>query len=143
MRKSIIIVTILFNILACSKDGQNDVAAIPYIEVDERIDINDPLYQNLNNIGGWAYITAAGSRGIILYRVSTEIVKAYERQCTFDPTSVCSTTDVDPFTLQVNDNDCCGSIFNLTNGIVFQGPATIPLKQYSASIEGTYIVVVN
>jgi len=143
MRKSVFIILMLINILACSKDAQDNAVNIPYIEVNERIDINDPLYQNLNNIQGWAYLDGAGSRGIILYRASTDEVHAYERQCTYDPTTVCSTTDVNPFVLQINDNDCCGSIFNLSNGAVFQGPAIVPLKQYSASLEGTYIVIVN
>jgi nitrite reductase/ring-hydroxylating ferredoxin subunit len=142
MKKPFFIILMLISFISCTKDENETIAGIPYVEVDEKVDINDAKFQKLNQIGGWAYLDA-GARGIILYRPSNEIVLAYERQCPYDAVSVCSTIDLNPFTLKINDNDCCGSEYNLTNGSVFKGPATRPLKQYIAFLEGDIIVVRN
>ena len=126
----------------CDKQDPNQVAGVPYVEVNQTVNINDPKYQELKNVGGWAYLLA-GSRGIILYRESTGVVRAYERHCTYDPIQVCSTVDMDVTLLQANDNDCCGSVFSIVNGGIIKGPASRPLIQYQTSFDGTTIVVTN
>jgi nitrite reductase/ring-hydroxylating ferredoxin subunit len=142
MQKVIILGLLLIMGISCSKESTQADSAIPYVPVNETVNINDPKYVNLKNIGGWAYLIG-GSRGIILYRESTEVVRAYERQCTFDPIEVCSTVDMDAALLQANDADCCGSIFSLLNGAIIKGPASRPLIQYQTTFDGTNITVTN
>ena len=132
----------LLIVSSCSKDSNDQNVAIPYVPVNERISINDPLYNDLRNISGWAYLNA-GSRGIILYRESTEVVKAYERQCTYDPQEVCSTIDMELGLLQANDFDCCGSVFNIATNTILKGPASRPLIQYDVVFDGTWVTVSN
>ena len=106
------------------------------------VNINDLLYNDLNNVGGWAYLTA-GSKGIILYRESLENVSAFERHCTFDPTEVCSQVDMHVSLLQANDNDCCGSVFSISSRSIIKGPASRPLIEYETQFDGTYVIVTN
>lgn len=129
-------------LFSCTKEEQQDNVAIPYVPVNEKININDPLYTELTNIGGWVYLNA-GSRGIILYRESTEIVRAFERHCTYDPTEVCSTVDMDAALLLANDNDCCGSVFNIATRNIQKGPASKALLEYATTFDGTFVVVTN
>ena len=142
MRQVLILSLLLIAAVSCDKETAQADVAIPYVPVNEQININDPKYGNLKNIGGWAYLIG-GSRGIILYRESTGFVRAYERQCTFDPVEVCSTVDMDAALLQANDADCCGSIFSLLNGSIIKGPASRPLLQYQTSFDGVIITVTN
>jgi len=134
----------LIIIVSCSKDQKEQDIPIPYVPVNERININDPLYNNLTNVGGWAYLNA-GSKGIILYRESTEKISAFERHCTYDPSEVCSQVDmIGGGLLQANDNDCCGSVFGINSRSIIKGPASRPLIEYSAQFDGTsYVVVTN
>jgi hypothetical protein len=127
---------------SCSKENQQQNTAIPYVEINEKISINDPKYSALANVGGWVYYTA-GSRGLILYRESTQLVRAIERHCTYDPTEVCSTVDMDLGLLQANDNDCCGSIFSIQTASILKGPASKPLLEYQTDFDGTYVIVTN
>ncbi|MBD3635734.1 MAG: hypothetical protein HUJ25_00195, partial [Crocinitomicaceae bacterium] len=125
----------LLNAIECKDDNKNN--NIPLVEVNFAIQINDPAYINLQTVGGWEYISG-GSRGIILYRVSQDEFKAYDRHCTFQPSSTCAIVSVDANNITASDN-CCGSTFILTDGSVTKKPANIPLTQYSNSLDGSII----
>lgn len=142
MRLALILLFSTTLFISCDKQSKQAVPGIPYVPVNQKVNINDPKYQSLQNIGGWAYVVG-GSRGIILYRESTESFKAYERQCTYDPIQVCSTLDMDAAVLQANDYDCCGSVFNILNGGISQGPASKALLQYQTSFDGTTVTITN
>ena len=53
---------------------------MPNTIVNVSININLPLYSNLNNPGGWVYVdgATAGSRGLIVVRTASGF-KAYDR----------------------------------------------------------------
>lgn len=125
---------------SCKDDNRNN-SNIPLVEVNFAIPINDPAYLNLQTPGGWEYISG-GSRGIIIYRVSQDEFKAYDRHCTFQPSSTCAIVSVDANNITASDN-CCGSSFILTDGSVTKPPANFPLKQYNTSFDGTIIYVTN
>ena len=91
--------------------------------------------------GGWTYING-GSRGIIIYRASNDVFKAYDRHCTFDSSNSCALVSVEVNNITGFD-DCCGSKFILTDGSVTQGPANLPLKQYQTSFDGNELRIFN
>lgn len=139
------ILTIVFGVLlclSCSKEESGNQTAVPNVPFEERINVNDPSYINLRNIGGWIY-HPGGSRGLIIYHESTNVYRAYERHCTFDPQDVCSTLEMDATNFIVSDFDCCGSQFSIANGYVLQGPAVVPMISYPTSFDGTYLTVTN
>ena len=133
----IIIISLLF--LRCSK---NQDQGIPLVRVDTTIYANNPSFNNISVPGTWMYING-GSRGIIIYRVSNEEFKAYDRHCTFEPDNSCGLVSVDATNIAGVDGDCCGSTFILTDGAVTKGPATLPLKQYQTSFDGSVLKIFN
>ena len=132
----IIITTLLF--LGCSKDEDQ---GIPLYQVGITIYANNPSFNTISVPGTWMYVNG-GSRGIIIYRVSQEEFKAYDRHCTFEPDNSCGLVSVDNTNITGVD-DCCGSTFILTDGAVTKGPATLPLKQYQTSFDGAVLKIFN
>jgi len=131
-------ILIFLFILGCTDEENNN---IPFAEVNQQISLNDPAFNNLQTVGGWVMI-GGGSRGIILYRLSQTEIKAYDRHCTYQPSNVCALVSVDANNFTATD-PCCGSSFLLTNGDVSNPPASIPLKQYNAIIEGNQLFITN
>lgn len=125
-------------LLSC-EDNENN--GVPLVATNIIIQINDPAYQNLSTVGGWEYITG-GSRGIIVYRLSTTEFKAYDRHCTFQPSSTCALVSVHPNNISATDN-CCGSSFSLQNGSVTSPPAAAPLKEYITHFDGSILRITN
>lgn len=138
MQKWFYILLIPILLLGCSKD-QN--ANIPLVPVDITIHLNNPSYNSISVPGGWIYING-GSRGIIIYRISNNEFKAYDRHCTFDSSNSCALVSVDVSNITTLD-DCCGSKFLLTDGSVTKGPANLPLKQYNTSFDGSVLRIFN
>ena len=67
---------------------------VPYVHVDQVINISLPSYSSLNTIGGWKYISG-GSQGIIIYRQSYDQFSAYDRHCTYNADNPCGQASVD------------------------------------------------
>lgn len=122
----------------CKDDENNN---IPLVQVNFQININDPQYINLQTIGGSVEIVG-GSRGIILYRISNEEIRAYDRHCTFQPSNACAIVSVDVTNITATDQ-CCGSTFLMSDGSVTRPPATVPLKRYNTSFDGVFLNVSN
>ena len=115
--------------VSCSKD-QN---IVPYVYVDQYINISLPSYSSLNYIGGWTYITG-GSRGIIIYRQSYDQFSAYDRHCTYNADNPCGKATVDSTNTFV-ECSCDSSRYQLFDGLVIQGPATYSLKNYQTNFD--------
>tara|TARA_R110002049_G_scaffold163790_2_gene329771 strand:- start:1298 stop:1675 length:378 start_codon:yes stop_codon:yes gene_type:complete len=114
---------------------------IPSVIVNIYISTQDPEFIDLTIPTGWVYVTG-GSRGIIIYRVNQDEFKAYDRHCTFDPTSSCGIVEMDLSNVTLSDA-CCGSIFSVFSGIPNQGPAVQRLREYQTSFDGTTLRVFN
>jgi Rieske Fe-S protein len=139
MKNWLYIITILILFLGCTKtEDQN----IPLYQVDITIYANNPSFNNISVPGTWTYVNG-GSRGIIIYRVSNEEFKAYDRHCTYEPNNSCGLVSVDATNITGVDGDCCGSTFILTDGSVTKGPASLPLKQYQTSFDGSVLRIFN
>jgi nitrite reductase/ring-hydroxylating ferredoxin subunit len=131
--------SIIMLAFSCKKDKKEDV--IPYAAVDFYVNILSTQYTELHSVNGWVYVTG-GVRGIILYRKSIDEFMAYERNCTYQPSNTCARVTLDNTNLIAIDS-CCGSKFLMLDGSVIQSPATIPLKQYRTSFDGTTLHVFN
>lgn len=129
---------ILLAFIAC---GDESYSGVPLVDTHISISINDPAYHRLTTVGGWEYLTG-GSRGLIVYRISNTEFKAYDRHCTFQPSSSCALVSVDANNLSASDN-CCGSSFSLLNGSVTSPPARSPLQEYYTSFDGRTLRITN
>jgi hypothetical protein len=132
---------------ACNKD---DGGRLPLPPMDITIDPNSTIYQEVNFVGGWLYLgeqdgVMPPSRGIILYRLSTEQFMAYERTPPFKPDSccnanktVCSSLIVDyPF---VQDT-CTNSKYLILDGSPNSGPSTMTLSMYVTEYNGDLLYI--
>ena len=124
------------------KKQQTTTGSVPTVTVDINLYINNPSYINLSATGGWQYI-AGGVRGILVYRASSSEFKAYDRNCTYQPTNPCSTVDVDNTNIIIRDSSCCSSAFSIVDGSVIQGPAALPLKAYNTTFDGSILHIYN
>ena len=125
-------------IISCKKDA-GDV--VPDVYVNIYIYTTAPEFISINAVGGWVYITG-GSRGIVVYRNSVEEFMAYDRHCTYQPSNSCARIEVEQSNITAVDS-CCGSKFVLTDGSVVNGPASLPLKQYQAMLDGNVLHIFN
>ncbi len=125
----------------CGKDNPVD-ELIPYVLVNFSMNPNSIEYNNLNIVGNWAYVTG-GYRGIIIYHANTNEYKAFERTSPVNfPNDFSCRVSVDDSGLIAVD-PCSGSKFILLDGSPFEGPATLPLKQYQTYFDGLYLRVFN
>mgnify|MGYP006280190613 FL=1 len=114
---------------------------VPSVPVSIMLYTNDPLYFNLQNIGGWQYISG-GVQGIILYRKSAEEFVALERASTQNPSDSKSRIQV------LNDNytlldSVSGSQWSILDGQVIKGPASWGLRLYGTSFNGQSLRIIN
>lgn len=131
--------------------GKNEAPPIDVGYVNFYIYPNSTEYLPLNNVGGYAYVTAnAPSRGIIIYRLSIDEFKAFERTPTYKPDSCCISEPVIQCTKLIVDESmilavdtCSGSKYLLLDGSIVQGPAPYPMVQYQTRFDGEILNVYN
>lgn len=134
---ALLAITAIFN-TGCKKD--RDVQ-VPLVQVDINIDINLPAYNALAVTGGWLYITG-GSEGLIVYRKSPDEFTAMDRHCSYQPENLCRVT-VDDSGIIARDTTCCNSAFLMLDGSVTDGPATLGLKLYHTTFNGSTLHIFN
>ncbi|MFZ5999073.1 MAG: Rieske (2Fe-2S) protein [Bacteroidota bacterium] len=107
---------------------------------DEVINLLLPDYNSLRVDGGFKEINTIGLRGVIVYRVSSTVYRAYERNCSFHPNDACATVNVHQSRLYLTD-PCCGSSFEFEEGNPTGGPAWRPLRQYRTQLSGSTLTI--
>jgi nitrite reductase/ring-hydroxylating ferredoxin subunit len=128
-----VMASVLFH---CNEDPFQD--EIPFVFVDETINLNNFEYSPLNQIGGFVYIEG-GVRGIIIYRQSEDRYLAFERNCPYQPYDECAQVEVDQSTLFMID-PCCSSTFDF-DGYPTGGPAKFPLRQYTTFVNQNFLTI--
>jgi len=112
---------------------------------------NSTEYQQLNTSGGWVYLTGGTlSRGILVYRLSTDEFKAYERTptykpdscCVYSPVEKCAKVIVEESGVIVKDT-CSGTRYLILDGSVIDGPARYALLQYRTEYDGDILHIYN
>ena len=124
MKSSLYILIISLLIASCnSKDNY-----IPEVYVNILVDLNLPLYSDLQVSGNSIFIKG-GVEGIIIYHGVGNDYKVYDRNCSYEPLLACAVID------SVNSGiaycGCCASTFLLAqDGAAANSPALLPLKAY-------------
>lgn len=123
----LMLVVVLF--FGCKKKRNTVQDNIPYQTVNFNVYPNDPLYTRLAVIGGWMYFDK-GVNGIIIYRKTMQDFVAIERTSTHFPDDPNARVKVqsDNFTLK---DTISNSKWQITDGSILSGPATLPLRLYS------------
>ncbi len=124
---------------SCSKEDEAPMGA-----VNLNIDLQNVNNIPLKTINGYLYFYAdgyynAGYQGVIVYRYSEDIFLAYELACPKDHDQA---VEVDKSGL-ILVCPKCHSKFIFTDGSVFEGPARVGLRSYSADYDGARWVYVR
>jgi hypothetical protein len=138
MIKHHLFIYIFLILIAC--EPKVEESGVPNVAVNLEINLNDIDNATLKLIGGYIYADG-GVRGIIIYHESVNSYKAYDRNCTFQPTDPCATVEMHSSGFYIEDT-CCSSSFDLS-GFPTGGPALFPLKEYSVSLSGDILYVYN
>jgi nitrite reductase/ring-hydroxylating ferredoxin subunit len=121
---------------------------IPYAPVNLSLSLAAQEYAALRFDNGAVTIPAKGPagnggvKGVIVVRQSAGIFLAFERNCPYRPYDACATVSLDRNSKQFMRDSCCTSQFDL-KGQVTGGPAPLPLKQYSVSVQGNLLSITN
>ena len=138
-------------ITACNKD---DGDRLPLPPVDITIDPNSTIYQELNITGGWMYLDETDgaeypSRGIIVYRLTSDQFVAFERTPPFKPDSCCNAAKtictqliVDNYFPYVMDT-CTLSKYLILDGSPVSGPSSMSLGMYVTEYYGDLLYIHN
>ncbi len=138
-------------IISCGKTkGYNPDIPPAMVQIDIQPDAI--FYQKLNTVGGWIYLKngdpgvylSPESRGVIIYRLSQDVFKVYDRIPPNNPNKCGNTTQ-----LIVGDNypfakdPCTLDLYQLLDGNLFKGNGVYPMIQYKSYYDGTSLHVYN
>ena len=137
---SIALLIFLLSLTSCKPDLYDDPIPDGFFP-DIKISLSLPEYTALSFDGGTLNIDG-GVRGIILYRKSSLVYIAYERNCSFHPNEACATIEVHTSKLFLIDT-CCGSSFDLDEGTPTGGPAWRPLRKYRTFLNRSELTITS
>ena len=121
---------------------------IPYAPVNLSLSLAAQEYAALRFDNGAVTIPAkglagnGGVKGVIVVRQSAGTFLAFERNCPYQPYNTCALVSLDRNSKLFMRDSCCTSQFDL-KGQVTGGPAPLPLKQYSVSVQGNLLNITN
>ena len=143
--KIIILLVVLFlGVTACNKDDKNDQVDVGYVNIT--INPNSTEYLELNIVSGWVYLVASPpSRGIIVYRMSQDEFKAFERTPPYNPNTCCDGTVCTRLIVEdlfVKDT-CLNVDYLIIDGSWVSGPGKMHLVEYHTYYDGTMLNISN
>ncbi len=142
MKKIIALLFISILFLGCSDDNfNNNNPYIPNYNFNVEINLNLPLYSDLQYTGNGMLITlnGAGANGIIVFNAGSDSYKAFDASCPNQYSSSCSQLEVDGISAVCPCDDVAYSLFT---GLA-DADVEYPLKPYRVEVNGNIIRVYN
>ena len=103
---------------------RNDYIRDVYVNIE--VPLNQPEYSDLDAIGNSIFISG-GVRGIIIYHLNVNDYRAFDRNCTFEPSNA-----ILILLTYYPSCSCCESKYLIDqDGLTANGPALLPLKHYT------------
>lgn len=120
---------LLFILLSsCDSTIIDDNPILPNVQVNKILNLNLPLYQNLQFNNGSAFIENEGVKGIIVFRFSNTNILAWDAACPHITPSQCSKMRINGVKMVC---DCDATEFSILNGSPLSG-TQYPARQYRA-----------
>lgn len=134
-----ILIYLVFTLIFNSCNNKEDY--IQDVMVDFNINLSLPEYDELTALGAHIFVEG-GNKGIIIYHFAINQYKAYDRNCSYEPSLECSY--IDTINSSVAYCNCCTSAFLLDQeGVAVNTPALLPLKQYQTILTNQELYVFN
>lgn len=140
--KLIQVFIILLSLISVSSSCEGDQHPVPYVPVEQQINISLPSYSALQGVSGWIYLNG-GSRGIIVYRKSLDEFVAMDRHSTHTALNECTGVEVDSSNNLILYDPCSDATYNIIDGSVMSGNANFPLRRYNTYFDGTSILRIS
>lgn len=139
--KKLLVLFLALTLYNCVDNKKND-DILPYVQVNETIDLNLPEFINLNVPGGTAY-ASGGLKGLIIYNINGTQFKAFERAAPHLPiSSSCSQMVVQNGIKMVCP--CDDSEFNILNGQPLTDGVDKFAREYLVTnLNGTVLRITN
>lgn len=104
-----------------------------------------PSYIDLQGVGGWAYVSGIGSKGLIVYRQSMQNFVAFDRHSPAEGSFDCETgLTVDNNNFLILNDPCSDAQFSLYDGSIIGGDTKWGLRSYAVEYYGgQYIRIFN
>ncbi|WP_107037210.1 Rieske (2Fe-2S) protein [Brumimicrobium mesophilum] len=132
--RNILFFFITATLLSCSKNKQHP---IPYYSFDANVNLTLPSYADLQGIGGWAYVSGIGSKGVIVYRQSLNVFVAFDRHSPAEGSFDCETgLTPDPNNFLILNDPCSNAQFSLYDGSIIGGDTKWGLRSYLVEYYG-------
>ena len=129
---------LIINLFIFSCNTQEDF--IQDVYVNEQVDLSLPIHSEISIIGNSIFIDG-GVEGIIIYHGVGDYYKAYDRNCSIEPSLACSRID------SVNSGiaycGCCPAAFLISNNGEALHHAQLPLKAYHCIINNNILTITN
>ena len=124
----------------CTTESQNN-DILPYVQVNQSVDLSLPEFVNLNVPGGWAY-GPGGIKGVIIYNINGNQFKAFERAAPHLQPSACSQMIVENSIIM--KCPCDDSEFQIINGAPRTSGITNFAREYLVTnLNGTVLRITN
>jgi nitrite reductase/ring-hydroxylating ferredoxin subunit len=137
MKKSILLLVFVFSLLSCSDESTvNNNPFIPNYSFTLDVNMNLPLYSNLQYPSNAVYYAGKGVRGIIIFNTGSGY-NAFDAACPNQNLSDCSTMTIDGINAVC---PCDSKTYSLFTG---QGSLQYPMKQYRVEVIGNILRVYN
>ena len=134
-----IFIYLIITIIFCNCNNKEDY--IQDVLVDFNINLSLPEYNDLTALGSHIFVEG-GNKGIVIYHFAINEYKAYDRNCSYEPSLACSY--IDSVNSSIAYCDCCTSAFLLDQeGVAINSPALLPLKQYNTSLNNQNLYIYN
>jgi hypothetical protein len=142
-----VLAALLFFITGCNKDNGD---RLPLPPVNITINPNSTIYSEINVVGGWMYLGQQDgidppSRGVIVYRLSTDQFMAYERTPPFKPDSCCNSAKTVCTALVVDypyvEDTCTQSKYIILDGSPIEGPSSMTLGIFVTEYNGDLLYI--
>jgi len=140
MKKFLFVIITILTFSNCTNNSQNN-DILPFVPVNESINLSLPSYIDLTVPGGWAY-SSGGISGIIVYNINGTQFKAFERSAPHIPSSSCSQMVVEN-SIRMKC-PCDDSEFNILNGAPLTDGVSYSAREYLVTnLNGSVIRITN
>ncbi|NDV41781.1 Rieske (2Fe-2S) protein [Flagellimonas sediminis] len=137
---------LLILLISCSSDSTNRNPYLQEVSFRFELNLNLPLYTNLNTIGNPVYVgnNGVGTRGAFVIKSSLDTYYAFEASCPNHTPNSCSTMSIDGQNVVCS---CEGYTYNLFTGQQLDRPSDgnryYDLLFYRATLNGNVVVISN
>ena len=137
MKKSVLLSVLFLVFFSCSNSGPvNTNPFIPIYSFTVDINMNLPLYSNLQYPSNAVYYAGKGVKGLIIFNTGSGY-NVFDAACPNQNLSSCSTLTINGIEAVCS---CDGKTYSLFSG---QGSLQYPMKQYRVDVNGNVLHIYN